>query len=55
MQIGCQFHAILEWWAFSDAEIQEMDERALDWWRIWKPILQKIIEASPAVPGREQE
>ncbi|WP_288080674.1 pentapeptide repeat-containing protein [Pseudomonas sp.] len=55
MQIGCQFHTIAEWWAFSDGEIAKMDSLALDWWCIWKPILQKIIEASPAVPGRKEE
>ncbi|TLX52786.1 hypothetical protein DN824_22010, partial [Stutzerimonas nosocomialis] len=51
MQIGCQFHALAEWWAFSDEEIAQMDSRALGWWRVWKPILQNIIEVSPAVPG----
>jgi hypothetical protein len=31
-----------------------MDGRALDWWRVWKPILKQIIEASPATPtGKE--
>ncbi|MCY1277857.1 Pentapeptide repeats (8 copies) [compost metagenome] len=54
LQIGCQLHLIGEWWAFSDEEIARMDSRALDWWRIWKPILQQIIETSPAVPGGEK-
>ncbi|MNR52428.1 hypothetical protein D3C85_1722750 [compost metagenome] len=53
MQIGCQLHTLAEWWAFSDEEISRMDSRALDWWRIWKQILQKIVETSPAVPGAE--
>lgn len=52
MQIGCQLHAIADWWQFSDDDISQMDVRALDWWRVWKPILQRIIEVSPAVPGQ---
>ncbi|MCB2251815.1 hypothetical protein KTQ74_07915, partial [Pseudomonas chlororaphis] len=51
MQIGCQFHALAEWWAFADDEIEGMDSRALAWWKVWKPILKQIIETSPAVPG----
>ncbi|WP_218174748.1 pentapeptide repeat-containing protein [Pseudomonas gingeri] len=51
MQIGCQFHALAEWWAFTDEEISRMDDKALAWWSIWKPILKQIIEVSPAVPG----
>ena len=51
MQIGCQLHLITEWWAFTDAEISRMDSQASAWWAIWKPILQTIITASPAVPG----
>ena len=55
MQIGCQRHMIVEWFEFSDEEIASMDDGALDWWRVWKPILQSIIAASPAEPtGAEQ-
>ena len=50
MQIGCQRHSIAEWWAFNDIEIGAMDSDALTWWGVWKPILQTIIAASPAVP-----
>ena len=53
MQIGCQLHLITEWWKFSDKEISSMDSQALAWWAVWKPILKKIIKASPAVPGGE--
>ncbi|WP_262880424.1 hypothetical protein, partial [Pseudomonas paralcaligenes] len=53
MQIGCQLHLITEWWKFSDEEISSMDSQALAWWAVWKPILKKIIKASPAVPGGE--
>ena len=51
MQIGCQRHSIAEWWEFDDKRILEMDGKtALKWWRIWKPILKQIIEASPCEP-----
>jgi len=49
MQIGCQQHGITDWWAFLDDEISSMDDGALAWWAVWKPILQQIIKASPAV------
>ena len=48
LQIGCKFHEISEWWNFSDSEISRMDAGALDWWKVWKPILKQIIESSPA-------
>lgn len=51
LQIGCQNHAIADWWGFDDRCILEMDGRAaLEWWRVWKPILQTIIAAAPAKP-----
>ena len=48
LNIGCQSHTIGEWFSFSDDEIQPMDSQALDWWKVWKPILKQIIEASPS-------
>ena len=48
MQIGCQIHSLDEWWTFTDDEISRMDADALTWWSKWKPILESIIEASPA-------
>jgi hypothetical protein len=48
MQIGCQLHSLTDWWTFNDERIQKMDWGALVWWRKWKPILQQIIELSPA-------
>ena len=51
MQIGCQHHTLERWWGFSDDCIRRMDERALEWWRKWKPVIQQIIAMSPAVPG----
>jgi uncharacterized protein YjbI with pentapeptide repeats len=49
MQIGCQRHTLKEWWAFGDDEIKRMDSSAASWWKVWRPILRKIIKASPAV------
>lgn len=49
MQISCERHKIEDWWNFDDERILEMDGKtALKWWRKWKPILQHIIETSPA-------
>jgi hypothetical protein len=48
MQIGCQRHPIKRWWGFSEAQIFEMDgEKAVEWWRAMKPLLQQIIQARP--------
>ena len=48
MQIGCERHDINAWWKFPDSTIAAMDSGALDWWKVWKPILKKIIKISPA-------
>lgn len=53
MQIGCQQHLISEWWDFDEETISSMDQDALAWWVVWKPILQQIIQASPAQPSGE--
>ena len=51
MQIGCEKHSFEDWWNFGDKAITKMgSKKALKWWGTWKPILQKIIEASPATP-----
>ena len=51
LQIGCQNHPIADWWAFDEGAIRSMDgERAVAWWARWKPLLQQIIETSPAKP-----
>jgi hypothetical protein len=54
MQIGCQFHELERWWAFTDEQIGRMDSSALAWWQKWKPVLQTIVTMSPAVPGGEK-
>ena len=48
IQIGCINHSIEGWFNFGDEDIESMDDGALEWWRMWKPILKQIIEASPA-------
>jgi len=52
MQIGCERHTISEWWGFDDERISRMDGRAMEWWKRWKPVLQQIIEISPAKYGK---
>ena len=55
IQIGCQQHPIADWLGFSDAEIKAMDgEKALDWWKKYKPLLMQIIELSPAEPTKSE-
>ena len=54
MQIGCQLHTLAEWWVFTDAQIVAMSPSALRFWCKWKPILQAIIEASPAEPYADE-
>ena len=49
LQIGCERHAIKDWWKFDDRRILEMDgERALKFWLHWKDFIKSIIEKSPA-------
>lgn len=45
VQIGCQRHDWREWLAFQDDTISLMDEKALDWWRVWKPVIAAVIAA----------
>jgi len=55
LQIGCENHAIDEWWEFDDERILEMDGRkALKFWRKNKELIKQIIEHSPAIAtGKE--
>ncbi len=55
MQIGCEQHAIEDWWGFDDATISDMNSKALEWWKAWKPILQQIIATSPATQPNSKE
>jgi hypothetical protein len=49
LNIGCQTHTIEDWFDFSDDEISSMDNEALVWWKVWKPILKNIIDVSPGI------
>lgn len=44
IQIGCQRHTIDEWFSFDEKEISDMDSKALEFWKKWKPILLLILE-----------
>ena len=55
MQIGCQRYPIEKWRKFQDKTIDRMDSSALAWWKVWKPIIFQIIEASPAEPTKDEQ
>jgi hypothetical protein len=42
MAIGCQQHTLKQWFGFDDGSISNMDPQALEWWQVWKPLLQQI-------------
>ncbi len=45
IKIGCQFHLISDWFAFSKESIERMDgDRALKFWAKWKPRLMEIAK-----------
>ena len=45
IKIGCQYHSKTAWFNFTDDEIVKMDgEKAVNWWKTWKPILQAICD-----------
>ena len=45
MSIGCQSHNWSDWMMFNDTSIHDMDgQNAVDFWRIWRPILTAIME-----------
>jgi len=45
VSIGCQSHDWSDWMMFNDTSIHDMDgQNAVDFWRIWKPILTAIME-----------
>jgi hypothetical protein len=46
LAIGCQQFKIKEWKKFTDDEISEMYDGALDWWNKWKDFIFKAIELS---------
>jgi uncharacterized protein YjbI with pentapeptide repeats len=52
MAIGCEQHAITDWFKFDDERIEAMDERATEFWTIYKPILQLLVRAGHNVTSR---
>ena len=45
IKIGCQYHSKTAWFNFTDDEIIKMDgEKAVNWWKTWKPILKSICD-----------
>ncbi len=42
IEIGCKRYLAKDWWKFDDETIEDMDCGALDWWKVWKPIIKKI-------------
>ena len=45
IKIGCQYHSKTAWFKFTDNEIVKMDdEKAVVWWKTWKPILKSICD-----------
>ena len=39
IKIGCEIHKAEEWEKFDDERIKKMDKGALEWWKIYKPII----------------
>ena len=44
MTIGCQNHEVSKWSAFTDSEIENMDDEALVFWNAHKDMLLKMAE-----------
>ena len=44
IRIGCQSHTLTRWRGFTDAEISEMDEKALDFWKQNKTLIIGLCE-----------
>ena len=51
MSIGCQFHKIQKWDEFSEAEIYEMDSKALEFWRENKHAIMTLAKNHMAKTG----
>ena len=45
MQIGCQYHSIIEWGEFDDSKINGMDSQAVDFWDKHKALVMAVAEA----------
>jgi hypothetical protein len=51
MQIGCQRHKIDNWFTFDDDTIAAMHPEALEWWRVYKPLILLWVQTCPARPA----
>ena len=52
IRIGCQYHSKTAWFRYTENEIRKMDgERAVKWWKTWKPILKAICNG---LKGKEK-
>ena len=46
IKIGCQYHSKTAWFNFTENEIRKIDgEKAVEWWKTWKPILKQICDS----------
>ena len=46
IHIGCQTHTVEQWEKFTDEEISDMDDGALEWWREWKEFILKVAKGN---------
>ena len=54
IKIGCQYHAQVAWWNFTNEQIEKMDgESALSFWKIWKEPLKQICDAMKKEKGED--
>ena len=45
IKIGCQYHSKTAWFKITENKIRKMDgQKAVDWWKTWKPILISICD-----------
>ena len=55
IRIGRQHHTVSEWANFSDNKISQMHIHALDWWKVWKPIIMDIQKTIPKPVANKRE
>ena len=53
IRIGCQFHTAAEWDAFDDDAIRKMSSSALDWWRVYKPLVMAAAKITMKESNKE--
>jgi len=45
MRIGCEYHALADWWSYDDYRIADMGSHALEFWKQHKDMLRGICAA----------